>query len=80
MRTVSRCRPNSLETSRMLLPSTITARRIRRYTSTRYIRRTIRRVDFNPYGWRRAVQFSTAKCQSVNPPTRHTLAPPLTLY
>ena len=36
---------------------TITARRTRRYTSTRYIRCIIRRVDFNPYGWRRAIQL-----------------------
>ena len=32
------------------MPSTITARRIRRYTSTKYIRRTIHRVGYDPYG------------------------------
>ena len=32
----------------MLLPSTITARRTRRYTSTLYIRRTIHGVGYNP--------------------------------
>ena len=47
----------------MLIPSTITARRTRRYTSTLYIRRTIRRVGYDPYRWRRAVQFATALCQ-----------------
>ena len=31
----------------MLMPSTITARRTRRYTSTWYIRRTIHRLNFN---------------------------------
>ena len=34
----------------MLMPSTITARRTRRYASTLYIRRTIRRVGYGPYG------------------------------
>ena len=32
----------------MLIPSTITARRTRRYTSTWYIRRTIHRLNFKP--------------------------------
>ena len=49
----------------MLLPSTITARRTRRYTSTLYIRRTIQGVGYNPYGWRRTVQFATAVCQRL---------------
>ena len=48
MRTVSRCSPNSRAASRMLIPSTITALRTRRYTSTLYIRRTTRRLDFKP--------------------------------
>ena len=48
MRTVSRCRPNTRDASRTLIPSTITARRTRRYTSTLYIHRTIRRVDYDP--------------------------------
>ena len=47
-----RCKPNSLETSRILLPSTITARRTRprRYRASNllYIHRTIRRVDYYP--------------------------------
>ena len=46
MRTVSRCRPNSLETYRILISYTITARRTRTYTSTLYIRRTIRRIGY----------------------------------
>ena len=32
----------------MLMPSTITARRTRRYTSTWYIRRIIHRLNFKP--------------------------------
>ena len=44
----SRYIPLSGETSRMLMPSTITARRTRRYTSTLYIRRTIYGVAYNP--------------------------------
>ena len=49
----------------MLLPSTITARRTRRYTSTLYIHRTIHGVGYNPYGWRQTVQFTTAVCQRL---------------
>ena len=45
---VSRCRPNVRAVSRMLIPSTITARRTRRYTSTLYIHRTIHGVGYNP--------------------------------
>ena len=48
LRTVSRCRPNVRAASRMLIPSTITALRTRRYTSTLYIRRTIHGVGYNP--------------------------------
>ena len=33
-----------------------------------------------PYGRWRAVQFSTAECQSVNPPTWSTLSPPITAH
>ena len=32
----------------MLMPSTITALRTRRYTSTRYIHPTVHRLDFKP--------------------------------
>ena len=58
MRTVSRCNPNTRAASRMLLPSTITARRTRRYTSTLYIPGTIHRLDFEPIndGGRYSVQ------------------------
>ena len=41
----------------MLIPSTITARRTRRYTSTLYIRRTIRRVEYNPMDGGRRYSF-----------------------
>ena len=63
--------PNIRDASRMLMPSTITARRTRRYTSTLYIRRTIRRVGYGPYGWRRVVQFATAVCQQLPARTAH---------
>ena len=48
LRTVSRCNPNTRAASRMLIPSTITARRTGRYTSTLYIPGTIHRLDFEP--------------------------------
>ena len=35
-------------------------------------------VQLRTYGWRRAVRFSTAECQPVDPPTWDALAPPLT--
>ena len=50
LRTVSRCRPKVREASRMLIPSTITARRTRKYTPTLNICRTVRRVGYYPYG------------------------------
>ena len=37
LRTVSRCSPNTREASRMLIPSTMQARRTRTYSSTLYI-------------------------------------------
>ena len=40
--------PELRAASRMLIPSTITALRTRRYTSTLYIRCTTRRLDFEP--------------------------------
>ena len=48
MRTVSRCNPNVRAASRMLIPSTITALRTRRYMSTLYIHPTVHRLDFQP--------------------------------
>ena len=36
------------DASLKLIPSTVTAWRTRRYTSTLYIRRTIRSVEYNP--------------------------------
>ena len=57
MRTVSRCNPNTRETSRMLIPSTITARRTRRYTSTWYIQSTTHKHDFEPLDGSRTVQL-----------------------
>ncbi len=44
----------------MLIPSTITARRIRRYTSTLYIHGTIRRVGYYP--------MDDGKRHSLQPP------------
>ncbi len=75
MRTVSRCRPNTREASRTLMPSTITARRTRRYTSTVYIHGTIRRVDYCPMngGERPNLQPPFV---SDYPPARNNLPPP----
>ena len=78
MRTVSRCRPNVRAASRRLIPSTITALRTRRYTSTLYIRRTIHGVGYNPmYDGRRYSIWSPIL--SNLPPTRPTLSPPFTV-
>ena len=74
---VSRCRPNVRAVSRMLIPSTITARRTRRYTSTLYIHRTIHGVGYNPMndGGRYSIQ---SPILSNLPPARSTLSPPFT--
>ena len=74
---VSRCRPNVRAVSRMLIPSTITARRTRRYTSTLYIHRTIHGVGYNPMndGGRSSIQ---SPILSNLPPARSTLSPPFT--
>ena len=75
---MSRCSPNSLETSRMLLPSTITARRTRRYTSTLYIHRTTHKLDLKPMngGERSNLQPPFV---SDYPPARDNLPTPLTV-
>ena len=61
----------------MLIPSTITARRTRRYTSTLYINSTIHRVvyDFMDGGGRSDLQPPNV---SDYPPAWDTLAPPFT--
>ena len=41
----------------MLIPSTITARRTRRYTSTWYIHPTTHKHDFEPIEWRQDGTF-----------------------
>ena len=53
------------DASRMLMPSTITALRTRRYTSTWNIHPTIHRLKLPTYGWPRTVQFATAQCQRL---------------
>ena len=77
MRTVSRCRPNVRAVSWMLIPSTITARRTRRYTSTLYIHRTIHGVGYNPMndGGRYSIQSPIV---SNLPSAPSTLTPPYT--
>ena len=62
----------------MLLPSTITARRTRRYTSTLYIHRTIHKLDLKPMngGGRSNLQPPFVRDY---PPARDNLPPPLTL-
>ena len=72
MRTVSRCRPNTREASRMLISSTITARRIRRYTSTLYIHGTIRRVGYYP--------MDDGKRHSLQPPNVSNLSARVSQY
>ena len=78
MRTVSRCNPNTRETSRMLIPSTITARRTRRYTSTWYIHPTTHKHDFEPMDGTGRYIFQPPQCQAVNPSRWSTLPPPFT--
>ena len=78
LRTVSRWSPNTREASRMLIPSTITALRTRRYTSTLYIHHTIHGFGYNPMndGGRYSIQSPFV---SNLPPAWSTLPPPITL-
>ena len=77
LRTVSRCSPNSRAASQMLIPSTITALRTRRYMSTLYIHRTIHRLNFNPMdgGGRSSLQPPFV---SGYPPTWPNISPLIT--
>ena len=61
----------------MLIPSTITARRIRRYASTLYIHGAIRKVGYDPTDGGRRSNLQPP-CVSNCPPARSTLLPPLT--
>ena len=61
----------------MLLPSTITARRTRRYTSTLYIHRTIHGVGYNPINDGRRYTIRSPILSNL-PPVRPTLSPPFT--
>ena len=77
LRTASRYSPNVRAAFRMIIPSTITARRTRRYTSPWYIRRTIRRAGYDPMdggGWSDLQPPNVSDC----PPPWNTLAPPYT--
>ena len=62
----------------MLIPSTITARRIRRYTSTWYIHPTTHKHDFEPIDGTGRYIFQPPQCQAVNPSRWSTLPPPFT--
>ena len=62
----------------MLIPSTITARRTRRYTSTWYIHPTTHKHDFEPMDGRGRYIFQPPICQAVNPSRWSTLPPPFT--
>ncbi len=62
----------------MLIPSTITARRTRRYTSTWYIHPTAHKHDFEPMDGRGRYIFQPPQCQAVNPSRWSTLPPPFT--
>ena len=79
LRTVSRWSPNTREASRMLIPSTITALRTRRYTSTLYIHHTIHGFGYNPMndGGRYSIQSPFV---SNLPPQWSTLPPPITSF
>ena len=55
--------PNTRETSRMLIPSTITARRTRRYTSTWYIHPTTHKHDFEPMDGTGRYIFQPPQCR-----------------
>ena len=61
----------------MLMPSTITALRTRRYTSTWYIRPTIHRLNFKPMDGRGRSSLQPPNVSSY-PPARSTLPPPFT--
>ena len=61
----------------MLIPSTITALRTRRYTSTLYIRRTIHGVGYNPMNDGRRYTIRSPILSNL-PPARPTLSPPFT--
>ena len=62
----------------MLIPSTITARRTHRYTSTWYIHPTTHKHDFEPMDGRGRYIFQPPQCQAVNPSRWSTLPPPCT--
>ena len=62
----------------MLIPSTITARRTRRYTSTWYIHPTTHKHDFEPMDGTGRYIFQPPQCQAVNPSRWSTLPPPFT--
>ena len=62
----------------MLIPSTITARRTRRYTSTWYIHPTTHKHDFKPMDGRGRYIFQPPQSQAVNPSRWSTLPPPFT--
>ena len=61
----------------MLIPSTITALRTRRYTSTWYIRLTIHKLDFQPMDGRGRSSLQPPNVSDY-PPARSTLPPPFT--
>ena len=79
MRTVSRCNPNSRAASRMLIPSTITALRTRRYTSTLYIHRTTRRLDFKPMDGGGRSDLQPPFCQRSPAHMVHFIAAPYSI-
>ena len=68
LRTVSRWSSNTREASRMLIPSTITALRTRRYTSTLYIHHTIHGFGYNPMndGGRYSIQSPFVSMVRIN--------------
>ena len=64
----------------MLIPSTITARRTRRYTSTWYIHPATHKRDFEPMDGRGRYIFQPPQSQAVNPSRWSILPPPFTIW
>ena len=77
LRTVPRWSPNTREASRMLIPSTITALRTRRYTSTLYIHHTIHGFGYNPMNDAGRYSIQSPFVSNL-PPAWSTLPPPIT--
>ena len=77
LRTVSRCRPNTRAASRVLIPSTMRARRTRTYSSTLYIPSHLPSSCLHLYGRRRVARICSGTLERSPPPRRYIIAPSL---